>query len=417
MSETLYRILGFFRKYDVLGRFHSDVLLDDETNGFVSDCSNFPEIKSDIAFQSETSGFKSDAVWGKIGQDMAIDLSIQPRVYTDKFGAFHSPVLLAHKAEGLSVGAQLGKSKSEIVLPSSASGFNSNPVYGSANEAIEFGKLSVKDFMSSPVFGNSSETVALDSRISGTVTNTDDEQSEIFWLSSAQSVTAYIVIDCGVSSNISQNVAVIKWSDNTTTTVTVPVGQTYQTVGHVFSNYPLLFGCYIRALTDQFGHLYRLKFGRAGTVNSINVYNKTIDKSTLQPGDGELNSNTTTWGIVLRQAPNLSYYSQFAGISTTDFEVDTPYSVGIGGNLLYQCTSLRRINLQYNITHIHYKAFSTCTALEKLTLNVFNPPEITGGSPLQLPGTASIYVPAASLEAYRTAEGWSDVADRIYAIT
>lgn len=187
----IYRILAFFQKYDILGRFHTDVLLDDLFAGFASDCANFAEIQSDALLQEDISGYKSTSTFGGTTETIEINHSINPIVYSDVFGDFHSPVLLAHKAEGLSADAKFGKHDSTInlsrvfkglqsaatfggidssvFLPSRADGFKSTPTYGATDESI-IGESSVKDFVSTAVFGSADETVEFQSSIKATVT-------------------------------------------------------------------------------------------------------------------------------------------------------------------------------------------------------------------------------------------------------
>lgn len=80
------------------------------------------------------------------------------------------------------------------------------------------------------------------------------------------------------------------------------------------------------------------------------------------------------------------------------------------------CTALTSITIPESVTSIGYRAFFWCTSLTSITLLPKTPP-ICGGSMFYYTHySALIYVPSGSVEAYKTAEYWSDYADRIQAI-
>ena len=79
------------------------------------------------------------------------------------------------------------------------------------------------------------------------------------------------------------------------------------------------------------------------------------------------------------------------------------------------CTSLTSITIPESVTDIGYYACSYCSSLTCITVNPEVPPT---GSWDMFRGTnnAPIYVPTESVEAYKSAQYWSDYADRIQAI-
>ena len=189
---TLYRLLAFFQKYDILGRFHSDVLLDDDFAGFASNCANFAEINSDISFQESISGFKTALAFGDSTEEIALTHTLNPTVYANEYGSFQSPVLIEHKAAGMTANAVTSGSKSQIILPDKLSGYDtdtefgqyndiiqadnsikpfiSDPLYGSSNEIIDSGDLTVNSYSTTPAFGGAESPIFLSSSIKGTVT-------------------------------------------------------------------------------------------------------------------------------------------------------------------------------------------------------------------------------------------------------
>lgn len=77
------------------------------------------------------------------------------------------------------------------------------------------------------------------------------------------------------------------------------------------------------------------------------------------------------------------------------------------------CKRLVRVEIMGNsLQHIGVWAFNGTSAMTTFIIHTTTPPTLDGNS---LPGS-NIYVPAQSLNAYKTAEGWSIHADRIFAI-
>ena len=113
---------------------------------------------------------------------------------------------------------------------------------------------------------------------------------------------------------------------------------------------------------------------------------------------------------------------------------DSVTSIGVG--VFYNCSSLTAITIPSNVTSIGDWAFGGCYSLTSITLpdsvttigkNVFQycssldsitceattPPTLGEGA---LGGIRNIYVPAASVDAFKTAAGWSTYADIIQPI-
>ena len=67
------------------------------------------------------------------------------------------------------------------------------------------------------------------------------------------------------------------------------------------------------------------------------------------------------------------------------------------------------------LTNVGEYVFNYCVGLTSVTFKAVVPPTMTGDIALNY-SSCPIYVPAASVNAYQTAPGWSSYASRIQAI-
>lgn len=87
----------------------------------------------------------------------------------------------------------------------------------------------------------------------------------------------------------------------------------------------------------------------------------------------------------------------------------------IGEQAFYYCTGLTSVTIGSGVTSISRNAFTFCRSLTSITLNATTPPTL-GNDVFVSTNNCPIYVPAASVNAYKTAENWSNYASRIQAI-
>lgn len=76
------------------------------------------------------------------------------------------------------------------------------------------------------------------------------------------------------------------------------------------------------------------------------------------------------------------------------------------------CTSLKFVVLPATMEYIEYVAFASCTAMQVMVVKAITPPTLTGDA-FDGASAFAIYVPDASIEAYKAATNWSKYADRI----
>ena len=80
------------------------------------------------------------------------------------------------------------------------------------------------------------------------------------------------------------------------------------------------------------------------------------------------------------------------------------------------CTSLTSVTIPNSVTTIGDAAFWGCSRLTILTIENATPPDAEDFAFDSVSEIITIYVPAESVEKYKTAEGWSEYADKIKAI-
>ena len=89
----------------------------------------------------------------------------------------------------------------------------------------------------------------------------------------------------------------------------------------------------------------------------------------------------------------------------------------IGQQAFYDCTGLTQITIPAGITTINNAAFSGCSNLTSVTILATTPPTLTNSNAFPKFNTGfKIYVPAASLDIYKSATNWSDIASYMEAI-
>ena len=97
-------------------------------------------------------------------------------------------------------------------------------------------------------------------------------------------------------------------------------------------------------------------------------------------------------------------------------EVKIPDTVAtIGGQAFYDCWSISKVIIGSGVTSIQDWAFKHCFALNSITVLAATPPTL-GSGVFDDTNNCPIYVPAASVDTYKTATNWSSYADRIFGI-
>lgn len=88
----------------------------------------------------------------------------------------------------------------------------------------------------------------------------------------------------------------------------------------------------------------------------------------------------------------------------------------IDGYAFYKCSLLTTIMIPENVMSIGSAAFSNCTGLKNVTMRAMTPPTIKADTFANIPTTCIFEVPSDSLNAYKSAQYWSAIANQIVAI-
>lgn len=165
-------------------------------------------------------------------------------------------------------------------------------------------------------------------------------------------------------------------------------------------------------------------------INGLTFNRCSIDRFIVADGcefystldDGNLLTDVFKTGVIKFASFEMTEYSIPEGVSSIQ-----PYAFNVEQSILTKLElpntltdildnafsynrNLVEITLPANVSYVDSSAFRSCNALTKLTI-------LNGGSVIEyfsLPGSITeIYVPQTVVESYKTADGWSDYADKI----
>ena len=172
------------------------------------------------------------------------------------------------------------------------------------------------------------------------------------------------------------------------------------------------FGTYAQAITD-------LPSG-GGNEDLVNLIERDITSLTIPDGTTKIGGHafdgcSSLTDVTIGNSVTIIDYYAFIQCHKLS-SVTIPNSVtSIGGNAIYFCSSLTDVTIGNSVTNIGSYAFNYCKKLTSITIEAVTPPTL-GASVFDNANNCPIYVPAESVDAYKTATNWSAYADRIQAI-
>ena len=126
-------------------------------------------------------------------------------------------------------------------------------------------------------------------------------------------------------------------------------------------------------------------------------------------------SITDVTADMLDGVTTINFYAFDRCVNLTSVEISNSVTA-IGDNAFSNCVSLTSLTIPNSVTSIANFAFQNCSVLSSVTVQATNPPTIGNDVFRYTHANLVIYVPAASVDAYKSASGWSTYADIIQAI-
>ena len=127
--------------------------------------------------------------------------------------------------------------------------------------------------------------------------------------------------------------------------------------------------------------------------------------------------NSSLRSVTIDYASNATLEgNQFKDLPITSLTIGS-HPTKIGNSMFYGCNKLTSLVIPSNISSIEDSAFNQCSGLTSITVNRTTPPTLKGTYVFDNTNNCPIYVPDASVSAYKTADNWSEYASRIKPIS
>lgn len=121
--------------------------------------------------------------------------------------------------------------------------------------------------------------------------------------------------------------------------------------------------------------------------------------------------NTSNWDT--SKVTSMQRMFSNCGFTSLDISHFDMSNVTDTGNMFQGCSGLTNVILPSKIKEIDSGFFANCTKLTEFTILAETPPKLANTTSCIISATTSIYVPDASVDAYKTATNWSAYADLI----
>ncbi|MBR5860893.1 MAG: fimbrillin family protein [Bacteroidaceae bacterium] len=125
-------------------------------------------------------------------------------------------------------------------------------------------------------------------------------------------------------------------------------------------------------------------------------------------GDAAFNGCGTLTSVMLPDC--ITHIESSAFYSCTALtSINIPNNVTIIDAAFINCSALTKISIPGKVTGIADCAFLNCTSLKEVHVKAVNPPTIYNDTFENCSGDLTVYVPAASIDAYRAADNWKEL--------
>ena len=163
------------------------------------------------------------------------------------------------------------------------------------------------------------------------------------------------------------------------------------------------------SISDSVTSIVKYAFNNCRNLTNVNIPSGvTVLTDGVFHMCSSLTSITIPSGVTSIGEHTFGYCSSLTGVTI-------PNGVtSIGEAAFNRCGSFTSVTIPSGVTYIGHVAFNHCTGLTGITVEAITPPTI--GSAFDDTNNCPIYVPAESVDTYKTTNVWSDYADRIQAI-
>ena len=158
--------------------------------------------------------------------------------------------------------------------------------------------------------------------------------------------------------------------------------------------------------------------GNEDLINLIerNITTFNIPSGTTAIGGGAFESCSSLTSVTIPNSVTRIDNNAFQYCSRLT-SVTIPDSVtSIGSGVFSNCMKLTSVTIGSGVTSIDSVVFNGCYRLTSVTIEAVTPPTLSSSNAFSNSNNCIIYVPAESLEAYKTATNWSSLSSRLQAI-
>ena len=147
----------------------------------------------------------------------------------------------------------------------------------------------------------------------------------------------------------------------------------------------------------------------------IGLTSVTIPSGVTNIGGSAFDSCSSLTSVTIPSSvTNIGDFAFYYCTSLTSVTIPSGVT-SIGGSAFASCSSLTSVTIPSSVTNIGDFTFYNCSSLTSITVEATTPPTL-GDLVFEDTNNCPIYVPAESVDAYKTATNWSELANRIQAI-